>query len=206
MSASAPDSGWQRIRAAALRLLQERSFAQVSLVDVAHEAGVSRATIYNRCASLEQLYCDIATEMMLVMNQRIDANFLPADEPDARLALGIRWYIRRAHEDPLWYDLVSRYGRSPRLATRVWRDPVLERVLNALAREHDGLATSGMRIAPVFVSSSVLAAMFMVRSGRSSWQDAGTESSVTTLLALGVPYQRAWRIGRTDLRQLKAGH
>src|SRR5690554_7605429 len=44
------------------------------------------------------------------MNQRLMLSFRDIADPDLRLSIGIRLYIKRAHEDPEWGLFISRFG------------------------------------------------------------------------------------------------
>ena len=92
----------RRIHEAALKLFAEKGIGEVNVSALAEAAGVARGTIYNNLDSIESLFEKVAKELSEEMIVRV-ALSLPADvEPAQRLATGIRFYIRRAHDEPSW--------------------------------------------------------------------------------------------------------
>ena len=100
----------RRIYQAALRLFGEKGIQHVSVKELAEQAGVARGTIYNHVDSIEALFEDVAQTLSAEMNQRLMLSFRDIADPDLRLSIGIRLYIKRAHEDPEWGLFISRSG------------------------------------------------------------------------------------------------
>ncbi|POZ99211.1 TetR/AcrR family transcriptional regulator, partial [Pseudomonas sp. MWU12-2312b] len=87
---------------AALRLFAERGTIDVSISDLATEAGVARGTIYSNVKSMEQLFEAVAAHLSAEMHERVNKSFETLAQPAHRLANGIRFFIRRTHEEPQW--------------------------------------------------------------------------------------------------------
>ena len=102
----------KRIHQAALRLFAETGATQVSVSELAQAAGVARGTIYNNLPAPEALFQVIASELGEEMHQRVLASFAPADSPPQRLANGVRFFIRRTHEEPDWGRFLCRFAFS----------------------------------------------------------------------------------------------
>ena len=90
----------RRIHQAALRLFADKGVNQVNISDLAQEAGVARGTIYNNVESVEQLFRQVASQLSKEMHQRVSKSFVEVQDPAQRLANGIRFFIRRTHEEP----------------------------------------------------------------------------------------------------------
>ena len=76
---------------------------------------MARGTIYSHVPDVEGLFEEVAARLAHEMIERVEAGFAGVDDPAARLSIGVRQYIRRAHEEPLWGRFMSRFGLSPAL-------------------------------------------------------------------------------------------
>ena len=99
-----------RLQQAALQLFAERGVTQLSVSDLAQYAGVARGTVYNNFSSMESLFEDIATNLTIEMSGRIIQTLAQTEDPALRLANGVRFYVRRAHEEPNWGRFIIRFG------------------------------------------------------------------------------------------------
>src|SRR5208282_1355338 len=100
-SRETPTPVQQRIHRAALRLFAEKGVDRVNVKDLARSANVARGTIYNnKRASTEQVYQEIASQLSFEMHKRVAATLAEIDDPAQRLAIGVRLFVRRAHEEP----------------------------------------------------------------------------------------------------------
>ncbi|MEU4424875.1 TetR family transcriptional regulator [Actinoplanes sp. NPDC024001] len=104
---------WRAIRAAALRLFDERGFESVSVEQIAAAANVSRATFFNYFASKEAVVFDQDPQER--ENWQAMMNARPADEPlwDSLTAIMMAFNERLADRMPLQRRLKA---RSPALA------------------------------------------------------------------------------------------
>ena len=100
------------IHQAALRLFAERGVTQVTVSDLAEAAGVARGTVYNNMETVESLFEDVATRLTTEMEGRIAVSSAGTEDPAQRVADGIRFFVRRAHEDPSWGRFLIRFGAS----------------------------------------------------------------------------------------------
>ena len=105
----------RRIHAAAMKLFAERGVTKVTISELASAAGMARGTIYSHVPDVDSLFEDVAAQLAREMIERVVAGFAGLADPPQRLAIGVRQYIRRAHEEPLWGRFMSRFGMSPAL-------------------------------------------------------------------------------------------
>jgi hypothetical protein len=143
--------------------------------------------------------------MALEMTERVVAGFAGISDPAQRLAIGVRQYIRRAHEEPLWGRFMSRFGLSPAVMRSVMSS-------EALTDFETGVSSGRYRIAPSQVSAMVallaggtLAAMLPVLDGHGTWREIGSDTAELLLAALGVDGEEARRLARSELPPLVAG-
>jgi AcrR family transcriptional regulator len=96
---------------AAALLLEDRPWAQITMSDVAREAGVSRQTLYNEFGSRDefaQRFVIREGERFLDAVERAIGAHL--DDPPAAVAAGLEMFLGAASEDPLVQLLLSDDG------------------------------------------------------------------------------------------------
>lgn len=192
----------KRVTDAAMRLFAERGVTQVTLSELAEAAGVARGTLYNHGIEVDTLFETVATGLTREMTLRIDATLADVDDSAERLAIGIRLFVRRASEDPVWGRFLARFGAShPTMRTLLAGGPAadLERAVrtNRVRLRKDQIVPS-----LALMSGGVLAAIWLVLEGLQTWRDAGSSTAELYLRALGVPDDEARSIGRRELPEL----
>jgi AcrR family transcriptional regulator len=100
----------RRIHQAALRLFAEKGTSEGSVSDLAEAAGVARGTIYNNLDSTDHLFEQVASQLADEMNRRVVLSYADAEDSALRLAIGIRLYVRRAHEEPHWGRFLTHFS------------------------------------------------------------------------------------------------
>ena len=161
---------------------------------------MARGTIYSHVPDVDTLFEDVAAQLSREMSGRVAAGFGAISDPAQRLAIGVRQYIRRAHEEPLWGRFISRFGLRPRR--------VMQAVLSSepLADLMLGVESGRYRITreqlPAMVcvlAGGTLAAMVTVLDGRGTWRDVGSDTAELMLVALGLARDEAGAIARAEL-------
>ena len=99
-----------RIYDAAMRIFAEHGSTHASVTEIAQAAGLARGTIYNNIANLDSLFEEVATTLGDEMHERIGLSFQASDDPALRLARGVRFFVRRAHEEPHWGRFIVRFA------------------------------------------------------------------------------------------------
>jgi AcrR family transcriptional regulator len=195
----------RRIHQAAMQLFAERGVTRVNISELAAAAGMARGTIYSHVPDIERLFEDVAGQLAREMTERVVAGFAGVHDPAQRLAIGVRQYIRRAHEEPLWGRFMSRFGLSP---------AVLQAVMSseALRDFESGVESGRYRAAPAQIPAMVallaggtLAAMLPVLDGHATWREIGSDTAELLLRALGVEAEEARRLARGDLPAMVVG-
>lgn len=195
----------RRIHAAAMKLFAERGVTKVNISELAAAAGMARGTIYSHVPDVDGLFEEVAVQLAREMTERVVTGFAGVADPARRLAIGVRQYVRRAHEEPLWGRFMSRFGLSPALMEALLAsDPASD--LEA------GIASGRYRVDPAqlpamvgLLSGGTLAAMLPVLDGRSTWRDAGSDTAELLLVALGLARDDARAIARDELPPLAPG-
>jgi len=192
----------RRIHAAAMKLFAERGITKVNISELATAAGMARGTIYSHVPDVERLFEVVAAGLAHEMIGRVTAGFAGVDDPAVRLSIGVRQYIRRAHEEPLWGRFMSRFGLSPTLLQALLdSDPLAD----LRAGVDSGRYRIGREQLPAMVgllAGGTLAAMLPVLDGHTTWRDSGTDTVELLLLALGVDRAQARAIATMELPPL----
>jgi AcrR family transcriptional regulator len=193
-----------RIHTAAMQLFAEKGEPQVNVSELAQAAGIARGTIYNHVPTPEALFKTVAVELADEMHARITASVEPTSEPVQRLANGMRHFIRRAHEEPLWGRFICRFALNDESLRGVWSGPTMRDVLDGLARQQVQLRAEQLPSAIALIAGTTITSMFLVLEGHRTWRDAGTDAAELVLRALGVAAEAARRYASAPLPPLPA--
>ncbi len=101
-----------RIYKAAMQLFSEHGDPEANVSELASIAGVARGTIYNNIGDLSTLFADVSGHVTAEMGTRLALALDRVAEPERRLAMAIRVFIRRSHEEPYWGKFMMRYALS----------------------------------------------------------------------------------------------
>ncbi|MCY1359660.1 Bacterial regulatory protein, tetR family [compost metagenome] len=196
------NSAQRRIHQAALRLFAERGVSQVSISDLAQEAGVARGTIYNNVENMEQLFQQVASQLSKEMHLRVSKSFADLQDPAERLANGIRFFIRRTHEEPQWGAFLNRFALSDSSLREMFYSQATADLLQGLQQGRYRFRQEQLIAVISLVSCSTLGAMFLVGEGIKAWREAGSDTAELVLKALGVNDEEAHRMATSELPAL----
>ncbi|CAD5109910.1 TetR/AcrR family transcriptional regulator [Zestomonas carbonaria] len=194
----------RRIHQAALRLFAEKGVNQVNISDLAQEAGVARGTIYNNVESMEQLFRQVASQLSKEMHLRVSKSFADLEDPAARLANGIRFFIRRTHEELQWGIFLSRFAMSDAALREMFYSQATTDLLNGLKVGRYNFRQEQLVTVISLVASATLGAMFLVIEGLKTWREAGSDTAELVLRSLGLTEEDARRLATSELPPLPA--
>ncbi|SDA93804.1 transcriptional regulator, TetR family [Sinorhizobium sp. NFACC03] len=185
-----------------MRIFAERGATQLNVSELAQAAGVARGTVYNNLKAPETLFEEVAANLADEMHRRISASSAGIDDPAARLSVGLRLFVRRAHEEPHWGRFIVRFAYSNMALQGVWAGPP------AMDLQH-GVATGRYAFEPgkfvsllAVIGGSCLSAMFLVLEGHKTWREAGSDAVEFALRGLGLSPEEAAAIANTELPPL----
>lgn len=189
----------QRIHEAALKLFAERGVTQLNVSDLAQAAGVARGTIYNNLGDPDALFEEVAAALAADMNARVTSSFQDVVDPAHRMAIGIRLYVRRAHEEPHWGRFITRFAFSHASLQKVFDgQPVVDMMAGIqVGRFH--FRPEQLPSAMSLLAGTVLGAMFMVLEGIKTWREAGSDMAELLLVGLGLARAEARELAAKDL-------
>jgi AcrR family transcriptional regulator len=166
--------------AAATRLLAARDPGDISISDVAAEAGMVHGTVYNYFRTRDEIVEAVALDLAGALSQRITADSRGVDDPADRVALGVRTFIRRAEGDHDWGRVLLRVSppvsRSSALRTRVLTDVRAGRRLRRFRLQSDEVALD-------LIIGTTLAAM---RTVLETHQAAGHDERIASVILRGL--------------------
>lgn len=194
----------RRIHEAALQLFAQKELVDVNVSELAQKAGLARNTIYKNLESTETLFETVATQLASEMNERVGKSAAPGLDPAQRLSNGIRFYIRRAHEERHWGSFLVRYSASHVSMQALWDGPPVRDVLEGLACQRYSFRQDQLLSAIGLIAGAVLLAISLVLQGHKTWRDAGADTAEFVLRALGVPADEARAFATAPLPELPA--
>ena len=183
-------SAQERIHQAALRLFAERGVTQVNVKELALAAGVARGTIYAHVSEPERLFEDVTGQLAAEMNERVALSFQGVVDPAHRLANGIRFYVRRAHEEPDWGRFINRFAFANPSMQQMWNGQPVQDLMNGVLEGRYRFQTAQLPSVVGLVAGGVLGAILLVLEGHQTWRAAGSDTAELVLIALGIhPYE-----------------
>ncbi|MCU1718713.1 TetR/AcrR family transcriptional regulator [Pseudomonas sp. 5P_3.1_Bac2] len=192
----------KRIHEAALRLFAQKPMAEINISELAQSAGLARNTVYKHLDSIDKLLATLATDLASEMNQRVSQSTATATDPAVRLANGIRFYVRRAHEEPHWGRFLQRYGMSLASLQALWDGPLVADVTAGLFSQRYQFKQEQLLAVIGLIGAAVLGAITLVVQGQRTWRDAGADTAELILRALGVPQADAQVLANLELPAL----
>lgn len=192
----------QRIFAAALRLFAEKGATQVGVSELAAATGVARGTIYNNLHDADALFEEVAKQLIDEMTERLDNCFVNVADPAARMAIGVRHYVRRTHEEPDWGRFITRFAFSNRAMQALWQAGPGENLKAGLKSGRYMFGVKQLRIVLGMVTGGVLTAMLSVLDGETTWRDSAGDTAELVLVLLGISVEEARRLAAIELPPL----
>lgn len=192
----------RRLHAAAMKLFAERGVTRVSVSELAEAAGMARGTVYSHVPDVDALFGEVATELSREMVERVVAGSAGITDPALRLSIGVRQYIRRAHEDPPWGRFMSRFGLTPELLAALFdSDPVADLRAGIDAGRYR-IGREQLPAAVGMLAGATLAAMLPVLEGHATSRDVGSDTAELLLVALGIERSQARALATAELPPL----
>lgn len=192
----------RRIHQAALRLFAEKGSSEISVSELAEAAGVARGTIYNNLGSTEHLFEQVASQLAADMNQKIVLSYTGIEDPVRRMAVGVRLYVRRAHEEPHWGRFLTHFSLRREALPSFWEGPVVSDVALGIEQRRYALAPEQLSAAVGLIAGTTLTAILLVLEGLRTWRDAGSDAAELVLRALGVDAAEAKTMATAELPPL----
>lgn len=187
---------------AALKLFGQMGAEQLSVSDLAHEAGLARGTIYNNLDNPGIRFDDLTPGLARDLEELTRQSFDGIESPADRIAVVVKTVIKRAHREPLWADFVKRYVLVDRDLQQFWSNLPADE----LRRGHDmGLfdfQLSEISSAISVMGGSTLIGMLYVRQGVKGWRESGAEIAELVLRSVGVPQAQARRHAQISLPEI----
>jgi AcrR family transcriptional regulator len=187
-----------RIQQAALRLFAANGSGEVNVSELAHAAGVARGTIYNNVRDPERLYDEVVMAMVEEMHVEISARMAQLTDPAARLAFGMRTFIRRAHEEPDWGRFVLRFAFNDASLQSLINAPPAADMLHGVENGRFDISARQLNSALGLVGGAVISAIRLVVDGEKAWREASADAVELVLRAVGVPTQEARALSLGD--------
>lgn len=188
-----------------MRIFAKTGRTDLTVSELASEAGVARGTVYHHVRPAEELFENVTTRLTAEMYRRVNKSIATTDSassPTARLAMGIRLYIRRAHEDPLWGRFIYSFGFRAKVLQKLWSSDPTEDLLAGVQTGQFQSSPDRLRATMSFIAGVVNGAIYLVATGHETWRNAGAQAVEFVLQALGVPSATIKLLATQDLPPL----
>jgi len=187
---------------AAMRIFVRRGTTQANVSELAQAAGIARGTIYNNVANPDSIFEEVATALGNEMHARVVASFESQDDPAHRLACGMRFFVRRAHEEPHWGRFIVRFAFTTASLRAMLSGPPARDLRDGLQNGRYDFCAEQLPSVIAFVSATTLASMSLVLNGDKTWREAGSDAAEFMLRSIGIAPQEARALATTELRPL----
>lgn len=191
-----------RIHGAAMKLFAERGVTKVSISELASAAGVARGTIYAHVPDIDRLFDEVAGQLAREMTERVVAGCADISDPAQRLAIGVRQYIRRTHEEPLWGRFMTRVGLGPDVIQAVMASEAMTDLEAGVESGRYLIRRAQIPAMVALLTGGTLAAMLPVLEGHGTWREIGSDTAELLLVALGLSRDEARALATNELRPL----
>ncbi len=191
-----------RINEAAIRLFSERGKAGITVSELAEAAGVARGTIYNNVTSTEDLFEHVAATLAEEMHRRVTASQGRIDDVAERLANDIRFFVRRAHDEPTWGWFVYRFGQSDASFRELLNGRPMRALKKGTRQKRYQLRRELLPGATAVIVGTTLSSMFLVLDGHQTWRDAGAAAAELVLRSVGIDVEEAAKLAQAPLPPL----
>jgi AcrR family transcriptional regulator len=192
----------KRISVAAMRLFTEKGATDVTISELANEAGVARGTLYRNFESTEELFNKVVADFSDEMHERVTRTFAGIYDAAMRLAIGVRLWVRYAHENPLMGRFAVRFALTEQSLRAMFTGPPMRDVSAGIAAGRYDIDESMTPGVASLVIGATVSAMWMVLEGHQTWRDAGSSTAELLLRALGIDRDEAHRISTAELPTL----
>jgi len=189
----------RRLQRAALQLFAEKGVTRVTVSELAEVAGMARGTVYNNVSDPDALFSQVAAQLSAEMTERIESSVGQIRDPALKLANGIRYFTKRAHEDPHWGRFICRFALSAVSLQEIWTGQAVKDLLEGLEKGRYVFQQDQLASVVSLVMGAVLGSITLVLEGRKTWRDAGSDAAEFVLAAIGVPREDARALARLEL-------
>ena len=183
-------------------IFARRGTTQANVSELAQAAGIARGTIYNNVSNPDSLFEEVATALGNEMHARILASFEAMEDPAYRLACGMRFFVRRAHEEPQWGRFIVRFAFTTGSLRAMLSGPPARDLQDGLQMGRYRFRTEQLPSVVACVAATTLAAMSLVLNGDKTWREAGSDAAEFMLRSIGIAPQKARALAATDLPPL----
>lgn len=191
----------RRLQRVAMELFAERGVTKITVSELAQAAGIARGTIYNNLQDVDALFPEVAAQLAEEMIELTASASATLEDPAQRLADGIRHFVKRAHEDPLWGRFICRFALSTESLQRMWAGQPLKDLHEGIEKKRFAFRQEQLASVVSLIAGAILGSITLVLDGRKTWRDAGSDAAEFVLAAIGVQREEARTLACRDLQE-----
>ncbi|HNI97477.1 MAG TPA: TetR/AcrR family transcriptional regulator, partial [Leptospiraceae bacterium] len=176
---------------------------EINISDLAKTAGVARGTVYNNLGSIDDLLERVTDYLTEEMNLNLEKQFQSVSDPAKRVSYGIRLYVYRAKNEPLWGEFLCRFGMESASLQALITGPMGKDIQRGLEEKRFQFREEQFKTVIALIGSSVLTAFYLVKEGISTWTEAGADCAEFALRSLGIDQAEAAKIGSEKIPSIR---
>jgi AcrR family transcriptional regulator len=192
-----------KITETAMGLFAKHGTTSLTVSELAQAAGVARGTIYNNFASTDRLFEQIAGELSENLFKQIALISGSVSDPAQRVANGIRYFVKQAHEQPVWGRFILRFAFSTDVLEQVWTGLPSQDLEDGLKTGQFHFEAEQMQSFTSMLAGCTVSAIFFVVEGHKTWREAGANAVEFVLRAVGVDEKAAQEYAKSELPPLE---
>jgi AcrR family transcriptional regulator len=170
-----------------------------SINDIVQAAGISRPSFYNYYPGVDALFESVSAELLSDMIVRVDRTLDAFPDPAARIAIGIRQFCKRAHEDPDWANFLLNFALLDPAITDQAQSTLLRDIAAGARSGRFTLREDQVPAAFGMIVGGTLAAMMVVRRGIDGYLSVGRQTAAVSLRMLGLDAAEADALAQIPL-------
>lgn len=138
------------------------------------------------------------------MISRTEQPAYPGDEIAQRLASGVRCFLRRAYEEPLWGCFINRFALSSSSLYALPESAPTRNLEESVASGRPRLSMEQIPSTVALITASVVADIQLILEGHQTWRTLGCHTATAELLltAFGVSSDEAKALANHPLPEL----
>jgi AcrR family transcriptional regulator len=192
-----------RITETAMQLFAKHGTSQLTVSELAQEAGVARGTIYNNYPSTDRLFEQIASELSVNLFEKIARISSSVDDPAQRVANGIRYFVKQAHEQPVWGRFILRFAFTTDVLEQVWTGLPSQDLEDGMKTGQFHFDAKQTQSFTSMLAGCTVSAIFFVVEGHKTWREAGANAVEFVLRAVGLDEKVARTYANSELPPLE---
>lgn len=188
-----------RLVEAALNVFATVGSEGATIDQIVAVSNVSRGSFYNHFKTIAELEAAVAVHLSVELSNQILVAYADLQDPAARIAIAMRYFLERVSTNPRWGWVIVRTGLTGSLGSIIRKNLLADLMPGLLSGR---MTAANPAVAMDLIIGTSLVAMQTILSG-SAGENHAEEVVVMVLSALGIPATEAARLATEGLLPLE---